>query len=96
MRKASLWIAGISILYAVLPLLSVLVAGVIANMYGCNIDESGLSTCPTPIGDIGDLLSIMGIAGWLVFFTVPTGLLGLAVALILFVISFFWKGKSQS
>lgn len=95
MRKTSIWIAIISVVYAILPIVSLLIAIVVANIFGCSVDESGSSTCVTPIGDIGDLLSMMGIFGWLVFFTVPTGLLGLIVAIILFVASFIPKKQKE-
>ncbi len=96
MRKASIWITVISIVIAIIPIISVLIAIAIANMLGCSVDESGSSTCLTPIGDIGDFLSTMGIFGWLTFFTVPTGLLGLIVAVILFAVSFIPKKQKES
>ncbi len=96
MRKTSIWIAGISIAYAITPIVSVLIAIVIADMYGCSVDESGSSVCITPIGDIGDFLSMMGIFGWYTFITIPTGLLGLIVAVILFAASFISKKQKES
>ena len=96
MRKASIWIAVISIVYAIIPILSMVLAGVIASIFGCPLDESGTSVCVTPVGDIGELLSFMGVFGWFVFFTVPTGLVGLIVALILFGVSFIPKKQKES
>ena len=95
MRKASLWIAAVSIVYAVIPIVSMLIAATIANIYGCSINESGTSVCETPIGDLGELLSMMGIFGWFVFFTVPTGLIGLIIAIILFAASFISKRNKE-
>ena len=87
MKKISLWLAILSVIVAVLPIVSMITAGVIANAFGCALDESGTSSCPTPVGDIGELLSMMGLFGWLVFFSVPIGVLGLLIALIVFVVA---------
>ena len=95
MKKASLWLALLSILFAILPILSMLAAGAIANMLDCSLDESGTSSCPTAIGDMGELLSLMGLLGWFVFYTVPLGFLGLLIALVLFVVSLFLGRKKE-
>ena len=83
----SLSIALLSILFAVLPLISVLIAVGVANVFNCPLDESGASSCPTPFGDVGEVLSVMAIFGWLIFFTVPIGLIGLLCAVILLIAS---------
>lgn len=87
MKKASLWLIGLSVLFAILPLISMFIAGGIASMFGCTIDESGTSVCMTPLGDLGGTLSLMGIVGWLVFFTVPIGFLGLLLGVLLLIVA---------
>ncbi|MEX0917618.1 MAG: hypothetical protein WDZ93_00505 [Candidatus Paceibacterota bacterium] len=86
MKKASLWLALLSILFAVLPIASVITAGVLASVFGCGLSEGDASTCTTPLGDIGELLYFMAVFGWFVFFTIPIGLIGLLIAVILFIV----------
>ncbi len=76
MKKAAIGILILSIITAILPLASVLLAGLAASLFGCQLDESGTSMCPTIFGDIGGLLSLMGMFGWLVFYSVPLGFAG--------------------
>lgn len=65
----------ISIVVAVLPLLVTMVAGLIATMLDCQLDESGTSVCMLGSLDIGGELSKLGIVGWLSLITIPIGAL---------------------
>jgi hypothetical protein len=92
MKKSAIGIILLSIFIAVLPIISVLLASLGANVFECNINEGGTSPCPTVFGDMGEVLTFMGIFGWFVFYTVPAGLCGVLVGIILLVISLF-RGK---
>jgi membrane-associated phospholipid phosphatase len=72
-------IYGLVILYTVAPILSVCVVAVIAGVCGCKVDEGGPHPCIIFGMDIGPLLCQMGVLGWLMFVTVPSGLFVLSV-----------------
>lgn len=65
-------------LYTIAPIVSVLIASGIASATGSRLDEAGPHPCIILGIDVGPLLSAMFVAGWLTFFTVPTGLLAIA------------------
>jgi len=85
MKKTAFALLIISTLIAVLPLLSILMAGAAATMLGCDLNEGSISECPTIFGDAGETLYIMGVFGWFLFYTVPLGGIGIVVSLCLFV-----------
>lgn len=66
---------AISIVFAALPLLVTIGAGLIASALGCKLDESGTSICLLGSLDIGGDLSTLGIVGWLSLITIPIGAL---------------------
>ena len=71
------------LLYTVLPLLCVLVAGAIANHFGCRLDESGAHPCIVGGSDWGGTLITLAVAGWFMLVTIPTG----AIAIILYTVA---------
>ena len=52
---------------SLLPMLVALIAGGVASIIGCRLDEGG-TDCP-----MGDLLSFMFVFGWLGLVTIPLG-----------------------
>ena len=66
----------------VAPILSVLIASAIATATGSKLDEGSSHPCIIFGVDIGELLYAMGVAGWFVFVTFPTGLLAIATVII--------------
>ena len=79
-------IYGLILLYAFAPLLSVLTCGVIASLAGCNVSEAGASPCPIGGFDMGGVLVTMLVCGWLIFWTLPSGLFFLVVFTIIVLI----------
>lgn len=72
-----------SVLVALAPLLMTLIAGLIADSLGCRLDESGSYPCLVGGVDIGELLSLLGVMGWLSLVTIPFGALaGLIFAIL--------------
>jgi hypothetical protein len=65
--------------YMIAPILTVMVSSGIANATGSRLDEAGPHPCIILGVDVGISLNAMFVAGWLVFFTVPTGLLAIVV-----------------
>jgi hypothetical protein len=80
--RAPIWL-GISfvliVLFALSPLISALISGAIASALGCTVNEGGASGCILMGRDIGETLTVMFVLGWLEFVTLPLGLVGLVV-----------------
>jgi|ERR1044071_2932164 len=77
------WIVlGFIVLFAVAPLISVIVCGVIANAHGCKVDEGSVHPCVIDGKDYGQLLYTLGVLGWLMLATLPIGALGGVVWLV--------------
>ena len=82
---AILWLGVtfvVIVVLAALPLISTFIAGAIANVLGCTVNEGGASTCMFMGKDIGETLAEMFVLGWLAFVTLPYGLVALAIWLV--------------
>ena len=82
-RWIVMWIVLAAILLiAVAPIISVIVAGWIANANGCALNEGSINPCVVNGTDIGGTLYTLGVMGWLMLATIPLGGLALLVWLI--------------
>src|SRR5436305_12905319 len=82
------WIALVLIvLVAFAPVGSVLACGLIANAYGCRVDEGSVHSCVIKGKDYGQLLYTLGVMGWLMLVTLPSGVFALGLWLIVFFVS---------
>lgn len=80
------------VLLMIAPILSIMTASMISNACGASLDEGSPHTCFILGHDIGPLLYNMGMAGWFLYITLPTGLvLILAFSVILLTIRFYRK-----
>jgi len=70
------------VLFAFAPIGSVMVCGVIANAFGCKVDEGSVHPCMINGKDYGHLLYTLGVMGWLMLATLPLGALAFLVWLI--------------
>lgn len=61
------------LVFALLPLISVFVSSVIADHYGCALNEGGTYPCVVGGTDVGETLNFMFVAGWFMFLTLPLG-----------------------
>ncbi len=61
------------LLVAFLPVISVAIAGEIANANGCQLDEGSVHPCVVNGTDIGETLYTLGVLGWLMLATLPLG-----------------------
>jgi hypothetical protein len=73
----------IIVLVAAAPLISVLIAGGIADALGCPVNEGGAQPCPFMGVDLGEALVFMLVLGWLSMATLPFGAIALAVWLVI-------------
>ncbi|HEY4283284.1 MAG TPA: hypothetical protein VGM62_09475 [Chthoniobacterales bacterium] len=80
------WIVLVLIaIIALAPVGSVIACGVIANAYGCHVDEGSVHPCLINGKDYGHMLHTLGVMGWLMLVTLPLGGLAFALWLILLV-----------
>lgn len=84
--KFPLLLLSTSFIVGILPLLSVLISGFIAHLGGCNIHEGFATVCNIGPFEVGQLLTNMVVAGWLMFVSLPLGMLGLKIGLIWLII----------
>jgi hypothetical protein len=60
------------------PVVLVSAAGAIASANGCQLDEGSAHPCIVNGSDVGEQIYGMGVMGWFMLVTVPTGLIALA------------------
>jgi hypothetical protein len=67
--------------FAILPILSMLIAVVIAGASGCALDEGSVHPCLVFGIDLGTLLYTLAVFGWFVMF--PFSLAGIALLILI-------------
>lgn len=65
------WVMAAVILVCLAPLISAFSAIGIASLFGCVVNEAGVTPCPTPLGEAGGTLSTMFVLGWFGVVTAP-------------------------
>lgn len=84
-------------LFALAPVVSVVVAGCVANVYGCQVDEGLVHPCIFAGHDWGELLQTLLVAGWLMLLTVPAGAAAFVIWLIVLLFHLAkWKKKGRA
>ena len=78
MKKKFPWLVyllllGLIVAFALTPVGSVIIAGVVANANGCSLDEGSPHPCVIAGHDYGQTLYTMGVLGWLMLLTLPAG-----------------------
>ncbi|EKF19003.1 hypothetical protein [Nitratireductor pacificus] len=76
------------VLLASLPIISVLIATLIAGSTDCTLNEGNIHPCVVAGVDLGGMLNTMFVLGWLMLMTIPLGVAGLAVWTVVAII--FW------
>lgn len=77
-----LLVAVALVLLGLLPILSMLVASVVAFAAGCDLHEGDVNSCVVLGADLGEALYRMFVAGWFAYLTLPVGLVGVALFLV--------------
>src|ERR1700757_3281146 len=90
-RKRFPWILyGVAlvliVLFAFAPIGSVMLCALIANAFGCKVDEGSVHPCIINGHDYGHLLYSLGVLGWLMLVTLPCGLFAFVVWLIVLIL----------
>jgi len=82
------------IIVALLPLFSVLFAGLVADSAGCGLHEGFAQPCMINGEDWGELLYTLFVLGWLMLATIPLGLMALIVWTVVIIVHFIlWRRK---
>ena len=86
-RKPFPWIRyGLTLafilLVALAPIFAVMLCSVIANAYGCKVDEGSVHPCIIHGKDYGQQLYTLGVSGWFMLATLPFGALTGAIWLV--------------
>ncbi len=80
------WIVLVPIIFlALAPVGSVVACGLIANAYGCRVDEGSVHPCIINGLDYGQLLYTLGVLGWLMLVTLPGGAFAFVVWLLVLI-----------
>ena len=81
------WIVLVLILImALAPVFSVMACGLIADAFGCRVDEGSPHPCIIMGQDYGQLLYTLGVLGWLMLGTLPGGAIAFVIWLLVLII----------
>lgn len=74
------------LLWTIWPVILVATAGAIAAANGCELNETVINSCIVNEREMGQTLYSMGVMGWFMLVTIPTGLLALLIFLLLLLV----------
>jgi hypothetical protein len=91
LRKRFPWILYFILLVPILaftfaPIGSVVACSVLANAYGCKVDEGSVHPCMINGVDRGQLLYSLGVMGWMMLVTLPLGGLAILVWIVILIV----------
>lgn len=91
-------VVALILLVSLAPLGSAVFASVIAEAWGCPLDERSVHPCMIGGTDWGRTLSNLFVFGWLGLVTIPFGLLGLLVQFLTFVVHriLWWRRRTAA
>ena len=72
--------------FAILPILSMLIAVMIAGASGCALDEGSVHPCLVLGIDLGTPLYSMAVFGWFVMFTFPLAGIALVILILAWIV----------
>lgn len=74
------------LLWMLWPVILAGTAGAIATANGCELNEAVINPCVVDGREMGETLYSMGVMGWFMLVTIPTGLLALLIFLLLLLV----------
>ena len=83
------------LLVAFSPLISVAIAGSIADANGCVLHEGYVNPCIVNGQDMGETLYAMGVMGWLMLATIPLGLIAVVAYLLIVLVVWLIRRSSR-
>ena len=82
------------LLVALAPLISVAIAGFLAEANGCVLNEGNIHPCLVNGEDIGGTLYTMFVLGWFMLASLPLGAMALLLLLVVFLVHLlFWRRR---
>lgn len=103
MKLRLIWIIhtlviGSLLCFAFSPIVGLIVVGEIADANDCEVNESGPQPCIVNGKDIGPELYTWGVMGWMMFLTIPFGLGGIAIYLLILLVIWLirWMSRKSS
>ena len=93
--KQPLLVIVLSLLIGSSPVLSVVISSAVASRMGCTLHEGFPNPCFIGSFDAGSLLYTMFVSGWFALVTVPAGLIGVAVGVVLATIALVRRGVTD-
>jgi ABC-type Fe3+ transport system permease subunit len=80
--------------FTLAPVISAVIASVLANANGCVVDEGSIHPCLIAGSDWGENLYTLGVLGWLMLVTLPVGAIALLVlAVVLLIHRTNWRQR---
>lgn len=79
--KKPLILLVLSVIFGLLPLVSVLIAAAISSANNCVLHEGGVNPCIVLGVDMGETLYQLGVMGWYMFISIPFGSIGVLISL---------------
>lgn len=90
-------VLAVILVVALAPLISVIIAGSIADANGCTLNEGSVHPCIVGGNDMGSTLYAMGMMGWFMIATIPLGAGAVLVwAVVLIVHRLYWGRKRET
>ena len=80
------------VVWMFLPVMLSLSAGMVANAFGCRLNEGSIHPCLAFGMDIGGTLYFWGMMGWFSLATFPTGVF----ALVVFSLVVWWRSRTAA
>lgn len=94
--KFPLLVIVTSVVVAVLPLVSALLSSLIADLADCPLNEGAVNACQIGVWEVGELLYTMFVMGWLMLVSIPLGMLGVGLGLLLLVVQLIIRSNQQN
>lgn len=88
-------VLALILLFALAPVISVVIAGGIANAYGCRLDEAGVHPCVIGGTDYGEMLEMMFVLGWLMLMTLPAGAIAFLIWVVVLITHAILRSRSR-
>lgn len=91
--RVYLWILLAVLLFALGPVIGVVIAGTISSANGCVLHEGFANPCRVLGMDVGGFLYALGVLGWLMIATIPLGAVALLVWLLILGLH-YWRWRA--
>lgn len=88
------WLFWISIAFILLPIASLLLSNILSNLLDCSTAYAGAESCKIGGQFMGEAVYTMFTFGWVGFYSIPIGIVGLIVAGIIYFAHKVAKGSA--